>query len=335
VIAATALAVATLAAATPSAPSGFTVSAYARGLASPTAMVAGPRGVIYATEQQGRVVTFTRGGRPRLFAGGFRDSTLGLAWFRGRLYVSDKGRVTALTDRNGDRRADGRRRVLLDGLPNGLHQQDAVVPGPDGRLYLGAGSTENAMRPRDRRTAAILSFRPDGRDLRVVATGLRNPYGLAFDASGVLWATDNGRDDLGNGVPEELNLIVAGRRYGYPSCYGIRRGTGCAGTAAPVAELESHASADGLAFAPAAFAPTMEGDAFVALWGTYFGRSHGRYVARVQLREGRARVTRFATGFEHPLAVVFTPGGSLLVADWGSGTVWEIRRRAASRGRAL
>src|SRR3712207_8105054 len=47
------------------------------------------------------------------------------------------------------------------------------------RLLLGSGSTCNACREDDRRSAAILSVRPDGSGLRVVATGLRNPFGLA------------------------------------------------------------------------------------------------------------------------------------------------------------
>jgi hypothetical protein len=68
----------------------------------------------------------------------------------------------------------------------------------------------------------------------------------------------------------------------------------------------------------------MGGDAFVATWGTYFGTAHGRYVARVHFANGRATVTRFATGFDHPLAVAFAPGGQMLVADWGTGVIWRI-----------
>jgi glucose/arabinose dehydrogenase len=282
--------------------------------------------VLYATEEGGRVVSVRPGATaPRVFARGFRESTLGLTWLHGRLYVSDKGRVSVLTDPDGNRVADGRR-ALVDHLPNRLHQQDAIVPGPDGRLYLGSGSTCNACRQADRRSAAILSLRPDGSDLRVVASGLRNPYGLAFDPQGRLWATDNGRDDERLDAPDELDRIVPGHRYGFPSCYGRRQGSGCAGTDSPVALLEPHSSADGLAFAPASFAPGMGGDAFVALWGTYFGTARGRYVARVELGR-RPRVTRFATGLDHPLAVAFTPAGQLLVADWGTGVIWRIAHR--------
>jgi glucose/arabinose dehydrogenase len=240
--------------------------------------------------------------------------------------VADKGRVTVLTDPDRNRVANGRR-AILTGLPNDLHQQDAIIPGPDGRLYLGSGSTCNACPQKSPRSAAILSFEPDGSKVRVVASGLRNPYGLAFDSAGALWATDNGRDEEKLDAPEELNRIVQGGRYGFPGCYGTRRGTGCAGTIAPVVNLEPHASADGLAFAPAGFAAGMEGDAFIAMWGTYYGTKHGRYLARVRLRGGKPVVSRFATGLDHPLAVLFDRDGALLVADWGTGIVWRIARR--------
>ena len=302
---------------TPIAPPGYTVTPFATGLNHPTALTLGPAGVIYATEQKGRVVSFRAGAkRPVVFAQGLRDSTLGLVFADGKLLVSDKGRVTSFSDSDHNRVAD-RSEVILKGLPNGRHQQDNLARGPDGRVYLGEGSRCDACKPRPRE-ASILSFRPDGSDVRVVATGLRNPYGLAFDSSGVLYATDNGRDDHGDSVPEELNRITPGGRYGYPSCWGIRKGTGCAGTVAPVAELEPHGSADGVAFG-------ASNVAFVALWGTYYGEKHGRYIARVDTQTGR--VTRFASGFDHPLAVLVPPDDSLLVADWGTGIVWRIAKR--------
>ena len=320
------VAAALLAVAPPSVPSGFQATVYASGLHQPTALAFGPHGFLYATEEAGRVVSFSQGAKaPRVFAKGFRESTLGLLWYAGALYVSDKGRVSRETDTNGDRRADSDR-VIVDHLPNGLHQQDAIVQ-LHGRLYLGSGSTCNACPQKSRQSAAVLSFRPDGSDLRVFASGLRNPYGLAVDGRGRLWATDNGRDEKALGAPDELDLLQAGHRYGFPTCYGVRRGTGCAGTDAPVAQFAAHTSADGIAFAPQRFGPQMGGDAFVALWGTYFGNSVGRYVARVHLHDGSHRVERFATGFAHPLAVTFAKDGALLVADWGTGVVWRIARR--------
>jgi len=45
------------------------------------------------------------------------------------------------------------------------------------------------------------------------------------------------------------------------------------------------------------------------------------------VRIRRGHVTRFATGFDHPLAVLASPSGDLLVADWGRGVIYAIRKR--------
>ena len=107
----------------------------------------------------------------RTIARGFR-TPLGLAWDGGRLFVSAQGTLWRIER--------GRRRALVSRLPFGRHQQDNVVV-HRGRLYFGSGSTCDACAEKSRLSAAVLSVRPDGRDLRVVARGLRNPFGLAVD----------------------------------------------------------------------------------------------------------------------------------------------------------
>lgn len=293
-------------------PAGYTVTTYATGLTHPTAMSFGPDGRLYVSEDTGQIVSITRGSRhPRTFATKL-VVPLGLVW-RGRtLYVSESGKVEAL-------RAGHPRRTVVSGLPYGEHQQDAIVAGPDGRLYLGSGSTCDACVERDRRSAAILSFRPDGSSLRVVASGMRNPYGLVF-AGTTLYATVNGQDKLGDGEPADMVVHVThGANFGWPTCwpsYALRKLIGaCNGVTAPIAYLEPHSSADGIAF--------WRGDLFVAEWGEYLHHTHGRYVVRIS----GGRVTKFATGFDHPLAVTVDPSGDLLVADWGRGTIYAIRKR--------
>jgi hypothetical protein len=65
----------------------------------------------------------------------------------------------------------------------------------------------------------------------------------------------------------------------------------------------------------------------VAEWGQYDSDRAGRRVVRIVLgRRGSARrVTTFATGFDHPLALLSARGG-LLVADWGRGIVYRISK---------
>jgi glucose/arabinose dehydrogenase len=319
-------------------PAGFRAEIFATGLERPTAMAYGPDGRLYVTEETGDVVSVRpRSNRTRTFASGF-PTPLGLAW-RGRtLYVSAQGQLQRMVLRGG-RAVE--RRAIVTGLPFGRHQQDNVVVGADGRLYLGSGSTCDVCEEDDPRSATVLSVLPDGRGLRIVATGLRNPFGLAFQpGSGRLYATVNGQDNLPDpSAPEPAETLVVireGADYGWPRCWPSARRKrlmgDCAGVAEPAAYLETHSSADGLAFYTGdTFPARYRRGVFVALWGQYDASDHGRRVDFVQLsEEGRSPergVKPFATGFDHPLALAVDLQGALLVSDWGRGVIYRIQRK--------
>jgi glucose/arabinose dehydrogenase len=298
-------------------PPGFRVEVYARGLERPTAMAFSPAGVLHLTQEGGEVVRVRRGSRsPQVVLRGFR-TPLGLTWHRGMLVVSAQGTLWRVSG--------GRRAPILRNLPFGRHQQDNVVS-YRGRLYVGSGSTCDVCAERSRLSAAILSVLPDGRGLRVVARGLRNPYGLAVDPrSGRLYASVNERDELGENEPAETIVeIRQGRHFGWPRCWPSHRRKrlvgSCRGVTPPVAYLQPHSAPGGMAF--------WNGVLYVAEWGEYLKRTHGRKLTRVALREGRGgAVSTFATGFEHPLAVAVDPQGGLLVADHGRGVIYRISRR--------
>jgi glucose/arabinose dehydrogenase len=304
-------------------PAGYHVQTFALGLSQPTAMAHGPDNRIYVTQNGGTLVRIQRGTRkPVVLVRGLRIP-LGLTWHGHTLFVSEQGRLERFTLRAG-RLVD--RRVVVKGLPSGEHQQDNVVY-HSGRLYWGSGSTCDACREQDARSATVLSLKPDGSDLRVVARGLRNPYGLAFQPeTGRLYASVNGQDDLDkprDPEPADMAVWIRPRSfYGWPRCWPdgrtLRLAGSCSGVTKPAAYLEPHSSADGIAF--------WRGDLFVAEWGQYLSHRFGRRVVRIQLRpNGTARrVSVFASGFAHPLALLVDQRGGLLVADWGRGVVYRI-----------
>jgi glucose/arabinose dehydrogenase len=319
---AAALALSGVAAAAIRVPKGFHASVYATGLTHPTAMAFGPDGRLYVTEDIGAVVAVDRQTRrPVGFLTGL-PTALGLVWHDRTVFVSVSGGIRSARLSGG--RATARRTVVAR-LPYRLHQQDNVLLGSDGRLYLGSGSTCDACRERDRRSAAILSYRLDGSGLRVVASGLRNPYGLAREPrTGALFVSVNGQDRLGPGEPaESIVRIRQGANYGWPRCWPSKRllrlvGS-CGGVTPPVAYLDPHSSADGIVF--------YRGGLYVAEWGEYNSRRRGRKVVRIPFdRRGQQRArlaSTFATCFEHPLALA-VDGSGLLVADWGSGRIYRI-----------
>ncbi|MBA3384099.1 MAG: PQQ-dependent sugar dehydrogenase [Actinobacteria bacterium] len=307
-------------------PTAYIAERYATGLKRPTAMAFGPDARLYVAQETGQIVVVGAGSaKPRVLARGFQ-TPLGLAWSGPRLFVSSRGRLDSLNLVGKTLRA---RRTLLKGLPYGRHQQDNVVVARDGRLYLGSGSTCDVCREKDSRSATILSVRPNGRELRVVSRGLRNPYGLAFQpGTGRLYVTVNGRDDLGFEPAEMLVQAAQGRNFGWPNCWpswARKRlaGKGCAQVTPPAAYLEPRSGAAGIAFA------RDGGSAFVALWGQYFGRKHGRTVVRLTFgADGRVVGQQvFARGFDHPLAVLVARDDALLVSDWGTGRIYRIAQK--------
>ncbi len=322
-------------------PPGFSLIVYGA-VPGPTALAFGPDGRLYvASTNQVVYALADRDGDRRaeertVFARGV-PIPLGLLWIEDRLYISyndgGDGRVAYVRDTDGNGVAEALNPVIT-GLPSsGRHQNDGMALGADGYIYLGMGSTCDACREPDSRSASILRFRPDGSRLSVFATGLRNPYDVAFNAAGDLFATDNGRDDLGEAVPlEELNHIVNGGDYGYPHCWTGNIETRCADKLGAAATFAARSSANGLTFYSGEnFPPQYRDNAFVAVLGSYVYPALRRGVARVSLKKGGDTYAGESDWFlileegeGRPLDVAGGPEGDLYVADYEMGQVYRI-----------
>ena len=176
--------------------------------------------------------------------------------------------------------------------------------------------------PASRYDAAVLSFLPDGSDLRVEAGRIRAPVGLAYDpTTNDLFVTMNQRDDLGEATPGDwLAIVRSGQDWGFPDCYG-QGGSACDGVPTPVAELDEHAAVSGVAIVTGQLGTTVGHAALVAEWST-------GTVMRVGLGTGAGTSTVSATpmltGLTNPMPVAVTPDGAVLIGDWGTGTVYRI-----------
>ncbi|GGB40433.1 dehydrogenase [Sphingomonas metalli] len=99
-------------------------------------------------------------------------------------------------------------RLTLDGAP---------APGNPGAGRQGATRIGLIDPPEDTQAAAGAKVRtvampgPNLTPAETWVSGLRNPYGLAFDDQGRLWETE-----MGPKGGDELNLIEAGANYGWP-----------------------------------------------------------------------------------------------------------------------
>src|SRR5947208_5978871 len=141
----------------------------------------------------------------------------GIALGKGVLYASTTSTVYRYAMRAGSLTPLGAPDVIVKDLPTGGHSAKELPVRPDGRtLFVNFGSATNSCQVKDRSTespgedpCAELAYRAgvwrfDATKLDQTrlsgthyATGIRNAVGLAFAPSGELYATQHGRDQLG------------------------------------------------------------------------------------------------------------------------------------------
>jgi len=247
---------------------------------------------------------------------------LGLDWYRDELYVASIGRVDAFGGFNGSRFTTHRR--VLEG-PVAHGENNGLVMAADGRFLMGVTASCDHCSPPSRFSGAVVSFRPDGGDLRVFAGRIRAPVGLAFfPHTSDLLVTMNQRDDLGAATPGDwLALVREGQDWGFPGCYG-QGGPACRGVPSPIAVLDKHAAVGDLVIGSGLPGDSAGSWALLTEW-------QSAKVQQVALtRAGMAysgSVTPFLTGIRNPLAIAAGPDRSLLVGDWATGTIYLIQAK--------
>lgn len=248
-------------------PTGWQVNIFAEGLGKARLLELAADGtLLVSVPDQGRIVALPdqdRDGvadRQVIYADGL-PSVHGLARVGQQLWAAETGRLLRLPDVDGDLRADAVIEQSRDLPGRGGHWTRSLAVAADGRLFLSAGSSCNACLEEDPRRATVMTFSAASDSGRIHAHGLRNSVGLAIHpVTKALWASDNGRDLLGDDLPpDEINLIEPGKDYGWPHCYGQRiadpeLGTPqrCADTQPAAVELQAHSAPLGITFVRAA-----------------------------------------------------------------------------------
>jgi glucose/arabinose dehydrogenase len=167
--------------------------------------------------------------------------------------------------------------------------------------------------------------------------------------TGEIWATNNGRDMLGNDVPPEtVYKVQEDTDYGWPFCYGERipdttmappEGF-CQTTGVPEVQMQAHSAPLGLAFYNGdRFPSEYRGDMFVAFHGSWNRTPPTGYkIVRISMRDnqvdrssGSPVVQDFATGWllgrepwGRPVNPFVAPDGSLLLTDDHADAIYSI-----------
>lgn len=269
----------------------------------------------------------------------------------GWLYVAETDAVGRVRFDPATGTTQGSFERIVTGIPGGEnHFTRTLRFGPDGMMYVSVGSSCNACLEQDPRRAAMLRYRPDGTGEEIYATGLRNSVGFDWQpTTGKLFATDNGRDLLGDDFPPcELNEIRQGAFYGWPIANGNRVldpdfGKGheaeSAASTPPAHGFHPHNAPLGMTFVRSPSAPDeLQGAALVALHGSWNRTQKDGYkVVSLHWGENAAIEERdFMTGFERdgdvigrPVDVAEGPDGAFYVSDDYAGSIYRVAVGAA------
>jgi glucose/arabinose dehydrogenase len=332
---------------------GFAVSVYARDLPMVRFLKFSSAGdLLLSRSRAGRIELLERDrngdgqpdGRRVLLADLNRPH--GIDLHDGWLYVAENDAIGRVQFDEASGQLQGKYQRIVTGLTgDGNHWTKTVRVGPDGYLYLAQGSTCNVCAEKDDRRATIMRFRLDGSGGEIYASGLRNSVGLDWAPwDNGLYATDNGRDLLGDDFPPcELNRIEQGGFYGWPYIngdgvldpdFGKGQEARLKTARSPAHAFRPHNAPLGISFLRGAKLPAgFERTALVALHGSW-NRSKPDGYKVVALRwndAGAIEESDFLTGFERdgnvigrPVDVAVGSDGAIYVSDDYAGAIYRV-----------
>ncbi|TRC76247.1 sorbosone dehydrogenase family protein [Mesorhizobium sp. WSM4307] len=372
----------------PQLPPGFSAELIASGIENPRAVRVAPNGDLFVADSEANQIRVYRlakdSAKPaedRIFAGNL-NQPYGIAFYPPGddpqwVYVANSDSIVRFAYRGGDLKASGEPEIIVANIPSNHHWTRDIVFSPDGKtLYLSVGSGSNVAEDMGKAPdggldawvtsqplgaswgseegrADVQAFDPDGKNGRIVATGLRNCSGMTIQpATGALWCVVNERDALGDNVPFEYATSVKdGAYYGWPWYYignhedprhkGAR--PDLAGKATiPDVLMQAHSAPLNITFydrkdlpADSGFPKEYRGDAFVALHGSWNrGNRTGYKVVRLLFKGGKptGEYEDFMTGFVvsngevwgRPVGVAVAHDGALIMTEDGNGTIWRV-----------
>jgi glucose/arabinose dehydrogenase len=283
------------------------------------------------------------------------SSPFGMVLVGNDFYVANSDSLVRYSYQSGDTHTSGAG-TLIAHLPAGTinhHWTKNVIASPDGsKLYVTVGSNSNVGEngiEAERDRAAIWEIDRQSGSHRILASGIRNPNGMAWEPhTGALWVVVNERDELGNDlVPDYLTAVHDGAFYGWPySYYGQhvdsrmqpQRPDLVATALVPDYALGAHTASLGLAWsADNSLPPRFASGMFIGQHGSWNRADPSGYkVVFVPFAAGKPSgpaidvLTGFLSSkgeaYGRPVGVAIDRRGALLVADDVGNVVWRVTR---------
>lgn len=314
----------------PTAPGGQTVTqvAIGGGIGTPTSFAFGAGQVFEGDGGTGSGppnggVFLLKGGTGVKLAGS-PSFVAGLAWYKGALYVSG-GTPTSKTSAtftiqkwsgwNGTAFA---KRTTVFTAPKRFQGFNGIAFGPDGRLYVGVDV--GLLNGNDHSSAKtpylydILSMTPQGKRVKVFATGIRQPWQMVFaPGSKNPLVSDLGQDKGAKNAPDFILQVHQGDDFGFPTC-NRTSAANCKGYAKPLRSFAPHTNLMGMVI----IGKRLYMTSFVSTTG----RGPGGEVVSMPLSGGK--LTPVLTGFVAPTVGLGAHAGTLYVGEL-TGQVFSVR----------
>jgi len=298
----------------PTAANGQAVKTLAQGVPTPTEFAFFKKNVFvgaFGDEEH----NFAGGGVYRIRNGQAKrirrspGTVSGIAWRRGSLYVASGPKIVRMSRWNGRRFL--RKKTIYRG-PQGFNGFSGLAFGPDKRLYSGVtlGDTTDQKPDTSPFARSVVSMTAKGKDIKTVATGLRQPWQLTFVQGNPNPFVSVLADERTPTPPDWVVNAKPGENYGYPTCtQSVKKD--CKGFAKPIALLADHAS-------PMGISPIGQ-TLYVALFG---GLGKGPEV--VSMNTAGKQIKTFLSGYAAPVLAVGTRNGNVYTGDL-TGAIYRVK----------
>lgn len=340
-------------------PPGFKMEIFAE-VDNARSLAISPTGIIYVGNRNGDKVYAVqdtdgdfKADKRWVIASGL-NSPNGVAFKDGDLYVAEISRIIKFAGIEKKLNNPGKPVVVTEDYPTETHHGWKYIAfGPDGKLYVPVGAPCNVCERKEEIFASITRINSDGTGRETFARGVRNTVGFTWHPETKdLWFTDNGRDMMGDNVPNcELNYAPKiGMHFGFPYChegsvkdpeFGNKRS--CKDFVPPVEKLGPHVAPLGLKFYTGKMFPeTYKNQIFVARHGSWNRKKKIGYdisLVKIQNNKSGGRET-FASGWldeasqkawGRPVDVLLLQDGSMLVSDDTANVIYRISYTEGTR----
>jgi len=277
------------------------------------------------------------------------NQPFGMALVGDTFYVGNTDGLVAFPYTQNATRITAPGRQVASFKPAG-HWTRSLLLSPDRqKLYVGVGSLSNiadyGMDAEEGR-AAIYEYDIATDTIRIFASGLRNPVGMAWEPhTGALWTVVNERDGLGDETPPDyLTSVRDGGFYGWPYCYWGQTVDGrvkqdlamVAKAITPDYALGGHTASLGLCWLPAGALPGFPDGMAIGQHGSWNrSKLSGYKLVFVPFVSGhpsgppRDILSGFLAADEkesygRPVGVTIGPDGSVLMADDVGNAIWRV-----------